>query len=395
MYVSLDIGGGYLKYGLGDKIMRMPNCTAVRNKGSSKVLVGDETERIDGNVRFSDLTYTRPFERGVLVNTDSETEILEHVFKDSLKVNPRAPNIAGIIVTEPPFTPLESQAHLDEIIFEHFAFKSRSKVTAAESAVYAHASSASSSTANDYFTKPFLSVDFGYSSTYVTPIVCGVPIAGGIRRLDIGGKLLTNYLKELVSYRQFNLLDDTHVMELARRNVCYVSLDFRKDLERSMGSFKDAADIRLKYVLPNFHDVLKGYIISAEDESKDLSNVQLVNFCSERFVVPELYFHPSDIGLNQAGISEVVEQSVSACPEEVQHLLRKNIVVSGGNSLTRNLIPRMSQDLGPSCKVEGVKTKYMREDDAIVAPLVGMMDRKIENGTLTKKDYDEKGPYHK
>lgn len=118
-------------------------------------------------MRFSDLTYTRPFERGVLVNTDSETEvsqssllrtflnlhytfisqILEHVFKDSLKVNPRAPNIAGIIVTEPPFTPLESQAHLDEIIFEHFAFKSRSKVTAAESAVYAHASSTSSSTA--------------------------------------------------------------------------------------------------------------------------------------------------------------------------------------------------------------------------------------------------------
>ena len=31
-------------------------------------------------------------------------------------------------------------------------------------------------------------------------------------RVDIGGKLLTNYLKELVSYRQWNMMDDTMIV---------------------------------------------------------------------------------------------------------------------------------------------------------------------------------------
>lgn len=32
------------------------------------------------------------------------------------------------------------------------------------------------------------------------------------RRLNIGGKLLTNYLKELVSYRQWNMMDEYLLM---------------------------------------------------------------------------------------------------------------------------------------------------------------------------------------
>ena len=33
-----------------------------------------------------------------------------------------------------------------------------------------------------------------------------------MRRLNIGGKLLTNYLKELVSYRQWNMMDEYLLM---------------------------------------------------------------------------------------------------------------------------------------------------------------------------------------
>jgi hypothetical protein len=33
-----------------------------------------------------------------------------------------------------------------------------------------------------------------------------------IKRLNIGGKLLTNYLKELVSYRQWNMMDEFLLM---------------------------------------------------------------------------------------------------------------------------------------------------------------------------------------
>jgi actin-related protein len=50
-------------------------------------------------------------------------------------------------------------------------------------------------------------------------------------RLDVGGKLLTNQLKELVSFRQWNMMDETYIMNHVKESCCYVSADFKKDLE--------------------------------------------------------------------------------------------------------------------------------------------------------------------
>jgi actin-related protein 6 len=50
-------------------------------------------------------------------------------------------------------------------------------------------------------------------------------------RLDVGGKLLTNQLKELVSFRQWNMMDETYIMNHVKESCCYVSTDFKKDLE--------------------------------------------------------------------------------------------------------------------------------------------------------------------
>ena len=52
-----------------------------------------------------------------------------------------------------------------------------------------------------------------------------------LSRLDVGGKLLTNQLKELVSFRQWNMMDETYIMNDVKESCCYVSTDFRKDLE--------------------------------------------------------------------------------------------------------------------------------------------------------------------
>ena len=49
------------------------------------------------------------------------------------------------------------------------------------------------------------------------------------QRTNIGGKLLTNYLKELVSFRQWYMMEDTYVMNAAKEACCYVSLDVDGD----------------------------------------------------------------------------------------------------------------------------------------------------------------------
>ena len=50
-------------------------------------------------------------------------------------------------------------------------------------------------------------------------------------RLDVGGKLLTNQMKELVSFRQWNMMDETYIMNEVKEACCYVSLNFARDLE--------------------------------------------------------------------------------------------------------------------------------------------------------------------
>lgn len=42
-------------------------------------------------------------------------------------------------------------------------------------------------------------------------------------RINIGGKLLTNFLKELVSYRQWNLMDQGKLLEVVKENTCFLS----------------------------------------------------------------------------------------------------------------------------------------------------------------------------
>ena len=49
------------------------------------------------------------------------------------------------------------------------------------------------------------------------------------RRIDVGGKLLTNRLKQVLSQRQFDLSNETHVVNQIREDCCYAALDIRKD----------------------------------------------------------------------------------------------------------------------------------------------------------------------
>ena len=47
----------------------------------------------------------------------------------------------------------------------------------------------------------------------------------------MGGKLLTNHLKELVSFRQWNMMDETYIINDVKESCCFVSPDYKRDIE--------------------------------------------------------------------------------------------------------------------------------------------------------------------
>jgi hypothetical protein len=56
------------------------------------------------------------------------------------------------------------------------------------------------------------------------------PLNFATRRLNVGGKLLTNQLKQIVSYRSYNVMEETHLINDVKERLCYVSLDLPTEL---------------------------------------------------------------------------------------------------------------------------------------------------------------------
>ena len=76
-----------------------------------------------------------------------------------------------------------------------------------------------------------LVIDTSYTDTTILPLYNGKLLQSAVRRLTVGGKLLTNQLKELVSFRQWNMMDETHIMNDVKQKCCFVSLDYKRDIE--------------------------------------------------------------------------------------------------------------------------------------------------------------------
>lgn len=75
-----------------------------------------------------------------------------------------------------------------------------------------------------------LVVDCGFSFIHAAPVFQNFCVNYGVKRMDLGGKALSNYLKELISYRSVNVMDESFLMDHVKEKLCFVSLDVDRDL---------------------------------------------------------------------------------------------------------------------------------------------------------------------
>jgi actin-related protein 6 len=256
-----------------------------------------------------------------------------------------------------------------------------------------------------------LVIDSGYSHTTITPLYNGTVIQRAIRRIDLGGKHLTNLLKEVVSLRYFDLHQDTKIVNDIKEDVCFVSSNYSTDMEKtwrgnsatrrksglsSPDSLKDdekdkeemevdspsSTSIQktdhnpaamVDYVLPDGFRIFQGFSRPhdplnrkrqrpvAEDPTSASTPEDEISMTlgSERFSIPEVLFTPSDIGSRQPGIPDAVMQSLSVLPPALQATLLSNILVVGGNARMKGFVHRIEQEvrmLAPTEYEVNVKT---------------------------------------
>jgi actin-related protein 6 len=275
-----------------------------------------------------------------------------------------------------------------------------------------------------------LVVDAGFSHTTVTPLLGGRPLHSAIRRIDIGGKFLTNYMARLISLRHFDMRNDLYIVNEMKEAACYVSADFKADLERTWKGTRGGDDSNNKrrddylsgaggivkdYVLPDFHTrhkgILRDYDPARHTKAKKLAAAaaaaggggggggvgaeeDVLTLRNERFAVPELIFRPSDVGMRQPGLADAIQQSLHELPVGLWPGLLANIVVVGGTSLFDGFIQRLQRELVQLVPDDCI-VRVARPADPITNTWYGAANManhaNIEKVVVTKQEYEEHG----
>ncbi|KAF2019706.1 Actin/actin-like protein [Aaosphaeria arxii CBS 175.79] len=384
----------------------IPNCVARSNRDRLTYVASELAECKD----FGELAFRRPVEKGFIVNWEAEKAIWEHEFLgtagEGLRCEPKETNL---LLTEKPNCPKELQKNCDEIVFEQFEFAAYYRCVGPILNSY-HPSEPSSLSSLPQ--ECLLVIDTSYSDTTVLPIYSGQLIQLAVRRLEVGGKLMTNYLKELSSLRHYNMMEETYLLNEIKEAISFVSPSahqFAKDLDRTWkGRLGDKRtldpDIVVDYVLPDYEQSVHGYA-RPHDPAKlkmrrGLQPLQgpredVLPLGNERFAVPELLFNPTDIGMQAAGLPGVIMESLAVLPEALKIGMLANIVVVGGNSLISGFMERLESELRVM-----VPSQYLlnvtRADDPIKHTWLGAarfasQSSLLKSVLVTKAEYDEKG----
>ncbi|KAL5836176.1 hypothetical protein ACOSQ4_015673 [Xanthoceras sorbifolium] len=418
--VVLDNGGGLIKAGHGgdrDPLVTIPNCL-YRPLSSKKFQHPSPSTSED----LTSAAVRRPIDRGYLINPDLQRDIWAHLFSSLLHVTPSS---SCLLLTEPLFTLPYIQRTTDELVFEDFNFKS---LFVADSPSLVHLYEASRRP-EGLVSKAQCSlvVDCGFSFTHAAPVFQNFTVNYAAKRIDLGGKALTNYLKELVSYRAINVMDETFIIDDVKEKLCFVSLDVSRDLHIARKRGKDNL-FRCTYVLPDGITHTKGFVkdpdaaqrcftvddegstpqpsetekdvvqIDGAEEPTNRKRIDMTknefDLTNERFLVPEMIFQPADLGMNEAGLAECIVRAVNSCHPYLHSVLYESIILTGGSTLFPRFAERLEMELRPLVP-DDYQVKITTQEDPILGVWRGgsllASSPDFEAMCVTKAEYEELG----
>jgi actin-related protein len=272
----IDNGGDTLKYGwiTDEQPKYLPNVTA-RLAHQITLLVGDELARVQNPNSL--VTVTRSLERGLISNMGNQTQVWKRLL-DLLGVaiplqseaatalgwkvsagrtkqtDLPAKNIPShsiaVVLLLPPHCP---RLLLDQIVYvwmedfgvAHVGFGNSTVCAAQEHSSY----------------KTSCTVDLGWSSSLIVPTFRNRAILPqAIQRMPIGGRHLINILKYYMSYRQYNLMDQEHLLKPVLEQLSFVSLQFEHDLKIARYKPSGRRPYDRDYVLPDYQRTQQGHI---------------------------------------------------------------------------------------------------------------------------------------
>jgi actin-related protein 6 len=364
------------------------------SKRPNAMLAGAE---IDAAPDFSGMSFRRAHERGYITSWDTQVDVWASVFSSDMGIGLQNASSATLLLTEPVATPPHIRQGTNELVFEVFGFAEYAAVPPARLVAFAsdavrkkvHKQTGTSTAGNTA-----LIMDSGFSFTHAVPVIDGWERTSASRRLNLGGKALTNHLKEVVSFRSWNMMEETAVVNAVKERTCYVATRFEEELKAA----KSTTNIAMKcdYILPDLSRAGSDPLghVRRDDEEVDGSE-QILAVNNERISVPELLFRPPDIGIPQGSVAEIIVQAVEGSPAVSRADLYANIVLVGGNCRFDGFRRRLCAELRPLVSENYAVNVSMAEDPVLTAYYGGEAALRERNANLfpvvTKAEYEEHG----
>lgn len=223
--------------------------------GQKDSYVGDEAQSKRGV-----LSLQYPIEHGIVTNWDEMEKIWHHTFYNELRV---APEEHPVLLTEAPINPKSNREKMTQIMFETFnspAFYVSIQVSSSLSRLHDTPRGPAGADTRRTNHQAVLSlyssgrttgvvVDSGDGVTHVVPIYEGFSMPHAIARVDMAGRDLTDYMVKLLSERgyPFSTSAEREIVRDIKEKLCYVALDFDKELQTAAHS----SSVEKNYELPD------------------------------------------------------------------------------------------------------------------------------------------------
>ena len=333
--VVLDNGSGTIRAGFAGE--DLPKCyfpSWVGRPKHTRVLAG----ALEGDIFIGQKAATEfrgllkinyPLAHGIVTDWDDMERIWEYVYGEGLKtLSEEHP----VLLTEPPLNPRTNRDTAAQILFETFNIPALHTSIQAVLSLYASGRTTG------------IVLDSGDGVSHAVPVYEGFSVPSSIRRIDVAGRDVTEYLQSLLRKAGyvFHTSAEKEVVRLIKETTSYVAKDPKRE-EREWVGMKPMDSKMAEYVLPDGHklkvgDFLRGEILMFLYDRK-LTCVRQIG--AERFRAPEILFDPGVIGLEYPGVHQIVIDAINRVDLDLRKPLYGNIVLSGGSTLTKGFGDRL------------------------------------------------------
>ena len=295
--IVFDNGTGYMKAGLSNK--ETPMCTIpaligrpmlrfkqkIENIELKPIMIGDEVTPVRS---LLELTY--PMEEGIIKNAGDMEILWDYVLQKKLKINKSDFKNRKLLITEAPNNPDKNKEKMAQILFEKIGIGFFNIEPQAKMTLYCEGGESG------------VVLDSGDGVTHVIPIAKNFLLQHQIKRLDIAGRHITNYLTRLMQIKgyAFNSTADFEIVRELKEKYCFVSCDIKSDR-------------KLDQETTYYNTYTK------------LPDGRKIRISCEKFEAPEILFQPHLVQNEMPGVHEMLYNCINVSKNKLIYFF--NILV--------------------------------------------------------------------